>query len=129
MYKFQLIIISIFILVTFNVQGQSVIAEFSMPNKKIENIQSFTSADNIYLFYDEHEKSNWIHKAHKIEPDGSSKELVLEHMEKTLLVGVRDEGASVWFYYLTGGKRDLSLRALVYDKSTGNSKWLITEID
>jgi hypothetical protein len=44
-------------------------------------------------------------------------------------VGVRDEGMSVWFYYLTGKKRDLSLRAIVYNKATGNSKWLISEIE
>lgn len=129
MCKFQIIILSTCILFTFATQGQSVIKEFSLPDKKVENIQSFTSVDNIYLFYDGDNKSDLSHRAYQIAADGSSKELVLEYMEKTLLVGVRDEGASVWFYYLTGKKRDLSLRALIYDKNTGNSKWLITEID
>ncbi len=130
MHRFQIIILSIYVLCSFDTQAQSVIAEFSLPRKKIENIQSYATGDNIYLFYDEHNSdSGLIRRSCQINVNGTCKELVLEHIEKSSLIDVREVGDTTWLYYLTGKKSALNLKAMVYNKTTGKSEWLNNEIE
>lgn len=122
--------ISIYLLINLCAKAQSVIAEFSFPNEKIKNIQFYTSGDNIYLFYDEHDsRSGLIRRSRLINVDGKTRELGLKHTEKTSLIDVRESGDTTWFYYLSGKKSALNLKAMIYNRVTNDNIWLDDEIE
>ena len=102
MYKSRIVILLLSTLAFSNLKGQSVITELALPDNDIESIQSFTTRENIYLFFNE---ADSVNKAYQVRPDGTFKQLSFEHAESSLLVGVKDYGDSSLFYYLLGKKQ------------------------
>ena len=125
MHKSRIVILLLSVAPFINLKGQSVITELALPGDNIESIQSFTTRENIYLFFNE---ADSVNKAYQIKPDGMFKQFIFETVENALLVGVKDYVDSSLFYYLTGKKQDLKLTAMAYHYNTGKSRWLNEEI-
>jgi hypothetical protein len=103
----------ILIISIVDVQGQTLLAEFELPSKKIDNIQSYASGNKIFLSYDDHSADD-TKVFYRIDSLGKSIRFSNVALANAVACGVTNSGDNNYLYFLEG-KGKLVVRAMLYN--------------
>jgi hypothetical protein len=108
---------------TNNISAQLNLAEIKFPASKIENLQSFTHSDKIFIFYDEINSQNIlkIKKYYLVDANGSAQGFTANTLGSAVLCEVGDYDEDYYFYFVIGKRKGITLRALTHNKSSNKS--------
>lgn len=101
-----------------NVYAQLNLAEIKLPTSKIENLQSFTQGDKIFIFYDEVNPQSIlkIKKYYVVDANGSEMGFTANTLGSAVLYGVNDYNEEYYFYYIVENRKSITLRAFTHNK-------------
>jgi hypothetical protein len=120
----------LFFAIIQNITAQSQLAEITLPAAKIGNIQSFIEKEKVFLFFDvtNTQTSSTTKKCYQINSEGKSIQFQSDLLKDVVVCGVTNYGDDYYLYYLTGKRKHILLKALVYNEISGKCTSLDGEI-
>jgi hypothetical protein len=105
------------IMCTQVVSAQETFAEMDVPSAVVAKFKSFALGDSIFISYDEKLKGTvtWVPRAFWINPKGVISSVNSIDLEDKRVVAIGSFENKPCFYYVTGGKSKLKLKALEQD--------------
>lgn len=106
-----------------NACAQLTLAEIKFSKSKIENLQSFTQGDKIFIFYDEINSQNAlkIKRYYVLDTNGSEMGFTANTLGGAVLCGLSDYNEDYCFYYITENRKSITLRAFTHNKSSNKN--------